>query len=99
MENDKPMFIPKILATLFMFFCLAAPFVQAAENFDIDLKELRPAPVTKPVPKQQNLEIDIKELKATKAKKKTNLKLSNVKLNPRWRLKRLPNRRFRRLNL
>jgi len=69
MENNKLMFIPKVLATLLMFFCLAAPSVQAAESFDIDLKELRPAPVAKPVPKQQNLEIDIKELKATKAKK------------------------------
>ncbi len=63
------MFILKFLATLFTIFFMAASSVLAAESFDIDLKELRPAPVAKPAAKQQNLEIDIKELKAVKAKK------------------------------
>jgi hypothetical protein len=63
------MFILKFLATLFTIFFMAVSSVFAAESFDIDLKELRPAPVTKPAAKQQNLEIDIKELKSVKAKK------------------------------
>jgi hypothetical protein len=63
------MFISKFLAQLFTIFCLTASSVLAAESFDIDLKELRPAAVAKPASKQQNLEIDLKELKAVKAKK------------------------------
>ena len=63
------MFIPRVFATLFTILFLDASSVFAAESFDIDLKELRPAPVAKPVSKQQNLEIDIKELKAVKTKK------------------------------
>ncbi len=63
------MFIPKVFATFFIIFCMAASSSMAAESFDIDLKELRPAPVAKPAVKQQNLEIDLKELKAVKAKK------------------------------
>lgn len=63
------MSISRILASQLALFFLAVSSVLAAESFDIDLKELRPAPVVKPAAKQQNLEIDIKELKATKAKK------------------------------
>lgn len=68
-RENKLMFIPRVIVALFTIFYLAISSALAAESYDIDLKELRPAPVAKPASKQQNLEIDIKELKAVKAKK------------------------------
>lgn len=75
---------PNTITTLIALIVFSATSGMAAESFDIDLKELKPAkaakpsakPAVKPAVKPQSLEIDLKELKATRPKKS---KHKNVK--------------------
>jgi hypothetical protein len=67
------------LTALSLSLLLAATPCLAADKFEIDLKELRPAAAAKPAPGPQSLEIDLKELGGTKAKKS---KSKSVKRKP-----------------